>query len=205
MITITTSRTGLLIALLAIFLAATKRKEFLSKQAIYAASFTLLVLLFVFSDSFFVTETIRNFRQFENIETSKYIRFIMLYHSFILSIDFFPFGTGAGTYGTVLSNGSWVYSYLGLSHLEFFRDFWGIYDSNIAGLIGEYGLIFSFFIFVCLYKLLRNIVKEKRTTKFMIVVALIVCLFQPFLSYHVNAVNFLLLAFSLRHKKFNLV
>lgn len=204
MITITTSRTGLLIAFLAIFLAATKRKSFLSKQVMYAITFTLLGLFFAFSDSFFVTETIRNFNQFENIESSKYIRFIMLYYSFILSIDFFPFGTGAGTYGTVLSNDSWVYTYLGLSHLEFFQDFWGIYDSNIAGLIGEYGFIFSFLLFVCLYKLLRNIVREKRTTKFMIFIALIVCLFQPFLSYHVNAVNFLLLAFSLKHEKFNL-
>ncbi len=77
----------------------------------------------------------------ESPKESGYIRGIMIYFSVILAIDRFPFGVGAGSYGTVMSDNSPVYTELGLQNSLFFINKEGIYDSNLASLLGEFGVI----------------------------------------------------------------
>lgn len=90
----------------------------------------------------------------ENIEwtiddpvASSYIRGIMIYFAVELAIDRFPLGTGASTYGTVMSDDSDIYAEIGLQNSIYFIEKEGIYDSNIASLLGEFG-IFGLFIFL---------------------------------------------------------
>lgn len=101
-----------------------------------------------------INSTISDFSHFYNIDDTKYIRVIMLYYGFWLALEYFPIGVGAGNYGTALSKDSQVYSDLGISHLEFFKDFWGVFDSNLASLLGEYGFILSILIILAYFRLI---------------------------------------------------
>lgn len=98
----------------------------------------------------------------ENIEStiddpvkSSYIRGIMIYFSFELATDRFPLGTGAATYGTVLSENSHVYAEIGLHNSVYFIDTTGIYDSNLASILGEFGYIGLFLYLFIFYKVLQ--------------------------------------------------
>lgn len=75
----------------------------------------------------------------ENPTKSAYIRGMMLYFSFELATDRFPIGTGAATFGTVKSDDSQIYAELGVQNSRFFVEKDGIYDSNFASLLGEFG------------------------------------------------------------------
>jgi hypothetical protein len=86
---------------------------------------------------------------------SSYIRGIMIYFAFELAVDRFPLGTGAATYGTVMSDNSPVYAEIGLQNSRYFVDKDGIYDSNFASLLGEFGffgLLLYLFVF---YKIIH--------------------------------------------------
>ncbi|MCK4440604.1 MAG: hypothetical protein KAU90_01270 [Sulfurovaceae bacterium] len=74
-------------------------------------------------------------------DSEKYIRGIMIYYSIVLSIEYFPIGTGAASYGSVMSKGSQVYINLDIDKLRFFRDMSGVYDCNIATILGEFGIV----------------------------------------------------------------
>jgi len=85
---------------------------------------------------------------------SSYIRGIMIYFSFQLANERFPLGTGASTYGTVKSDDSNIYAEIGLHNSRFFLDKDGIYDSNFASLLGEFGYLgvifyYTFFVVFC--------------------------------------------------------
>lgn len=83
---------------------------------------------------------------------SGYIRGIMIYFGVQTANDNFPIGRGAATYGTVFSDDSIVYAELGLRNSWFFIEKEGIYDSNIASLLGEFGYIGTIFYFTLLFK-----------------------------------------------------
>jgi hypothetical protein len=93
--------------------------------------------------------TLANSYLFESIKTnltaisddSGYIRGMMIFNGVRLAIENFPFGSGAATFGTPLSTGSIVYEYLGLNRTAFVIEGRGIYDSNFASVVGEFGLI----------------------------------------------------------------
>ena len=97
-------------------------------------------------------------------QDSYYIRGIMINLSTQLSVIFFPIGSGAATFGSKFSDGSPVYELLGVAHRIFFVEQAGIYDSNVASLLGEYGIIGSVFyvyIFICLKRFLtKDDIKE---------------------------------------------
>ena len=57
-------------------------------------------------------------------------------------------GTGAATYGTVMSDNSAVYAEIGLQNSRYFVEKDGIYDSNFASLLGEFGFIGLFMFFI---------------------------------------------------------
>lgn len=102
----------------------------------------------------------------ENIEwtiddpvASSYIRGIMIYFAFDLATDRFPLGTGAATYGTVMSDDSDVYAEIGLQNSRYFIDKNGIYDSNFASVLGEFGYIGLFLYFFVFYKIINSPLK----------------------------------------------
>lgn len=75
----------------------------------------------------------------ENPTKAAYIRGMMIYFSFELANERFPFGTGAATFGTVTSDDSSIYAELGVRKSRFFVEKDGIYDSNFASILGEFG------------------------------------------------------------------
>lgn len=85
-----------------------------------------------------------------------YIRGIMLTLSLQLSWTYFPLGTGSGTFGSYFSKGSVVYEDLGVAHRSYFIEMDGVYDSNIATLLGEFGwlgLAIFLFLFYRIYRM----------------------------------------------------
>lgn len=72
---------------------------------------------------------------------SNYIRGLMFYMSILIVYQYFPIGTGAGTFGSIFAKGSQVYKDFNVSRRYYFVEEWGIYDSNFASILGEYGLI----------------------------------------------------------------
>jgi hypothetical protein len=102
---------------------------------------------------------------------SQYIRGIMVYFSVILAAKYFPFGTGAASYGTFLSDNSPVYQEIGLSTSYFFQTNYGIYDSNFASVLGEFGVLgISLFGYI-IYRIFQLIVRNGATRSFAVVFA----------------------------------
>ncbi|WDE03934.1 hypothetical protein SG34_021565 [Thalassomonas viridans] len=91
---------------------------------------------------------------------SSYIRGIMIFFSFELANDRFPLGTGAATYGTVMSDNSDVYAEIGLQNSRYFVDKEGIYDSNFASLLGEFGYFGVLLYFLFFYKMIKAPMKS---------------------------------------------
>lgn len=176
----------------------------------YAFSLALLSTLIIalFSNellsSFIFTETVKNLREFSSIDSSQYIRGIMIYLGTKLSLNYFPIGTGAGNFGTVMSTNSPVYIELGVANSYFFANSIGIYDSNIASILGEYGILGLVLIIALLIKILKHTLphsKEQRTT--IITLILLMAFVQPIFSYQVNSINILTVLFAIRELSLN--
>lgn len=117
-----------------------------SIKSFIIASLLLIASIVFIQSSSYMDEIIRI--TVENIEwtlddpvASSYIRGIMIFFAFELATDRFPLGTGAATYGTVMSDNSPVYAEIGMQNSRYFIDKSGIYDSNFASLLGEFGYI----------------------------------------------------------------
>jgi hypothetical protein len=66
-------------------------------------------------------------------------------------------GTGAATFGSLMANDK-VYEYYDQADRYYFANDIGLYDSNIASIIGEYGfigIIFFTLLFIYLFKYLK--------------------------------------------------
>ena len=96
------------------------------------------LFIIIFANSFLVESLTRNYEYLS--EDSGYIRGMMLYSGLELAVSHFPFGTGAATFGTPLSFGSPVYAHVGLADTAFVQEMRGVYDSNFASVLGEYGV-----------------------------------------------------------------
>jgi hypothetical protein len=97
---------------------------------------------------------------------SSYIRGIMIYFAFEIANERFPFGAGAASYGTVKSDNSNIYADFGLHNSRFFIDKEGIYDSNFASLLGEFGylgMLSYYLIFIYLCKRI-NLFRDRKTS-----------------------------------------
>ncbi len=88
-----------------------------------------------------------------------YIRGIMINMAVQITYLHFPIGTGAATFGSLLSEGSAVYEYFGVAERSFFVEKRGIYDSSIASIVGEYGFIGILFFTAIFYRLKYFLVK----------------------------------------------
>lgn len=84
-----------------------------------------------------------------------YIRSVMLFQGIELALEFFPFGTGGGTFGSSLSGGSPVYSYLGIENLRSVEEMTGVFDSSIGAILGEYGALGFLITLILLFYLFR--------------------------------------------------
>jgi hypothetical protein len=115
--------------------------------------------------------------------------------SFFLFIQYIPIGSGAGTFGSIFAHDSQVYKDFGVDKRFYFVEEWGIYDSNVASVIGEYGfigIIIFILLFTSAYKnLIFNLSGNKKPTmlKAMFWVFAFFCISNPMLT---NSVYILL-------------
>lgn len=203
MVFLTSSRTALLVSIVPYFLYHLRRRNIIFTVLCFWCFFLLFIYFYEdIASSFFITETIENFKEFYDIDNSQYIRFIILYLGLVLSFDYFPFGVGAGNFASVMSQGSPVYSYLGVENNYFFVNMIGVYDSNFASLLGEYGVTGFFASLFISYLSIYIVLREPKFSLFLFFVLLFLMAFQPVLSYQVNSINFLLLIFSLKSSVF---
>lgn len=196
-----TSRVSMMIFIISLFLFMFHRHMF---RTLIIGSLLSLFLIFLFYEdfvgSFFYQETILNFSELSSIDTSQYIRGIMIYLGYNISLDHFPFGYGAGTFGTVMSYNSPVYSFLGVSNLNFFQNMEGIYDSNTASILGEYGYIGVAVYTYISYRMIKNLSEGVLALLFLYsIIFFYIATLYPFFSYNVNFINFLLSAFCLKN------
>ncbi len=153
------SRAILVAPLLSIFFF--EKEKFRDKKIFIFVSFFIIIVLLLILQMLKTTElyeiTLKNIEGISDAEQSSYIRGIMIYYGFVLFFKHFPFGTGAASFGSVLSEGSPVYTRLGLDKLLFFKEMEGVYDSNLATVMGEFGLtgllMFAFLIYTVLKRL----------------------------------------------------
>ena len=151
-----------------------KPKVFL---AFFLSLLSLLVLLLSFSN--IIETTWINLQGSFSLD-SYYIRGIIMNMAVQISYFYFPVGTGAATFGSLLSDGSKVYEDFGVAELSFFVEKRGIYDSSFASILGEYGfigIVCYAFMFFGLYRIL-NLDFPNRGMKVMIM-----ALFAAFILY----------------------
>lgn len=144
---------------------------------------TFLVLLFTDLSQSIVDNIVMSYSL-----DSHYIRGLMLYMSFLLIVQYFPIGSGAGTFGSIFAHDSQVYVDFGVSKRFYFVEEWGIYDSNVASIIGEYGfigIILFIVLFTSAYKnLIFNFsgVKKSPMLKAMFWIFIFFCISNPMLT-----------------------
>lgn len=155
LVLIASTRTALiLLPLVVIWWLRDSVKSFLIAFILLVSSF------FVIQSSNYMDEMVEI--TIDNVEAtiddpvaSSYIRGIMIYFAFELAVDRFPLGTGAATYGTVMSDNSDVYAEIGLQNSRYFVEKDGIYDSNFASLLGEFGFLGLLLYLFVFYKIIR--------------------------------------------------
>jgi hypothetical protein len=151
-----TVRKGMMMVIpfgLTTFLLLKGKKKYLF--IVLAFSF-LALFLFIIKDSEMMQDTLRNFGSMTNDEDNSYIRGLMIFYGFSLFLEFFPFGVGNATFGTVLSqfNTLEVYSYVGLNLESIYyktNKLSGVYDSGFFSMLAENGFIGTLLIFSFIY------------------------------------------------------
>ena len=123
---------------------------------IFAGSIFLFIFLFIIKDMQIAQDTIINLKNMTTDTNNSYIRGLMIYHGFSLFLNFFPFGVGDATFGTVLSqyNTLDVYSYVGLNINSIYNNegyLTGVYDSGFFSMLAENGFIGMVIIIVFVY------------------------------------------------------
>lgn len=154
----TGSRTVLIVIPISfVFIFKNKRNIYIKYFLAVGAVIATLSIYFTLKDSELYKISTQNLADTLDVEDGGYIRGIMIYHGVNLALDNFPFGTGAASFGTVMSEGSPVYSKLGLDKMSFFIEMTGVFDSNLASILGEFGFTGLLLFFFLFYKLYRSI------------------------------------------------
>lgn len=112
--------------------------------------------LFIIKDTQMMEDTIMNLRDMTTADDNSYIRGLMIYHGASLFLEFFPFGVGDATFGTVLSqyNTLDVYNYVGLDLNRIYYNegrLSGVYDSGLFSMLAENGFIGMLLMFSFIY------------------------------------------------------
>jgi hypothetical protein len=171
--------------------------DYLYKDPMVFFGFLLLGFIVVFFVLLFtdLPETIMANIEMSYSLQSNYIRGLMFYMSLLIIYQYFPIGTGAGTFGSIFAKDSQVYKDFGVSERYYFVEEWGIYDSNIASILGEYGFIgiaLYFLLFKATYLHLNYTsegVKNSRMLQAFIWVFVFFCISNPMIT---NSVYILL-------------
>lgn len=175
-------KVGLILGLTVLILLATTRTALIvlplillwwfkdSVKTFLIASVLLIISITYVSTSKHMEElidiTIENIQwTIEDPVASSYIRGIMIYFAVELAVDRFPLGTGAGTYGTVTSDDSPVYAEIGLQNSVYFVEKKGIYDSNLASLLGEFG-VFGMLIYLAAFWRVATLASKLKPDKY---------------------------------------
>ncbi len=152
------SRTALLFVLIGfLFSSITKTKKIISVVSIVAI-LSVSGIINTLSE-----KTEANIESVSAIDETRYIRWLMAYHGAMLAVDYFPIGTGAATFGTVLSDNSPVYSEVGIASLPTVEEGTGIHDSNFGSIAGEFGIIGLLIFYGYGWVLVNQIIKKKGT------------------------------------------
>ncbi|MEZ4778112.1 MAG: O-antigen ligase family protein [Flavobacteriaceae bacterium] len=117
--------------------------DYVYKNILVFFSFIFLGMLIVFGVLLFtdLPESIMANIEMSYSLQSDYIRGLMFYMSLLLIAQYFPIGSGAGTFGSIFAKDSQVYKDFGVNDRFYFVEEWGIYDSNFASILGEYGIM----------------------------------------------------------------
>jgi len=91
----------------------------------------------------------------------RYIRAAMLGGGYFLANEFFPLGVGGGQFGSSLSAGSEAYRMVGISHWASVIDMWGVYDSGLGAILGEYGWLGLAIYILVVYVAMKNADQRK--------------------------------------------
>lgn len=129
---------------------------------VFSSFFLIILFMILFTDIF--TSIIQDVSKSFTLE-STYIRGNMVFLSGVIFYEFFPIGTGAASFGSVLANNK-VYEYYGQADRYYFTNDIGLYDSNIASIVGEYGLfgiVFYYLLFKFTYKYLKKTYNSQGT------------------------------------------
>jgi hypothetical protein len=102
------------------------------------------VYLFLGESSYFSDTKLDILRMTNNDDDNYYIRGLMIYNGTSLAVSHFPFGTGAATFGTVLSKYNTLEVYQKVSIPSFWyegEELSGVYDSGFFSLLAENGFV----------------------------------------------------------------
>ncbi len=187
------------------------------KKIEFKLFYILLLLLFIFFLLSVLLHTPVWKDTIMNLESispdTSYIRGFMLWNGIKLFFDFFPFGVGCATFGTVLSqyNTFEVYNYVGLNLDRFFYKYehlTGVYDSGFASFLAENGfiglLIFLLFLFLYFRFLEKRLSKKGYDfLKLLVFITLLLSLTEPVMQNGLYAVfyNILILKTKIRNEK----
>lgn len=146
----------------------------------------LALIFFLFNDSFLIQATVQNFKDMITNQNNSYSRGLMIYNGFKLSIYQFPFGSGGGTFGTVLSIfNSAAYEYLNFPpHMYASENYgkFGLYDSGLFSFIGENGFI-GFTMLIVMITLIFRQFKYIYTINYFFVISKILLIFMIILTF----------------------
>lgn len=196
LIYMTGSRTALSIIPLTLLMYILFKKKWAVLLAVSVAA-TIMMVYFSGALIDMIEMTGDNINELRNIEDTKYIRGIMIYYGAKLMMDNFPIGTGSATFGTVESKGSPVYDSLGLSGMNFFEDMIGVYDSNLASIMGEFGVAGILLFYISLFAIYRRaiLISGNNSNKrlylvILLIFSLLVSVVNPLFMYSYNGLLF---------------
>jgi len=170
-------------------------------------SISLIVFVIIFSglSDTLSEKTINNVESVSSIDETKYIRLLMTYHGAKLAVKYFPIGTGAATFGTVLAGHSSVYNEVGIANLSSVVELNGIFDSNFGSISGEFGIIGILIFYGFLYTLIKKTNSYYNNINFNIylflIIGIIASLFRTFFVSTFYGLIFCLLLFSYHETK----
>ncbi len=119
---------------------------FFGKKLLNIPRKTILIVLGLFTIilAFIFKDHLQMYFSFDGVDAG-WSRGVILYYSFIIGNDFFPFGTGFGTYASYFSGKyySWVYHLYGIDNVYgISKNYWGfIADQFWPMVLGQFGYL----------------------------------------------------------------
>lgn len=148
--------------------------RFYGRIVVLAAIAVAIIGVIVFSDR--IEDTFTKIK-YTIDHDGLYVRAAMLIGGARLAMEYFPVGSGGGTFGSPLASEMGAYVAAGIQHLPTVIDRSGVHDSGVGSVLGEYGCLGA----VTVIGFLVMIIKElggKRLTKLdvLMIVAMVVLL-----------------------------